>query len=412
VSLKPTSLPARLIERRRRRPAVKPRVLIVSPSAEDGGVETYVRSFVRGGVDRGFELVVCLPNRPGLAPFCRDLNESGARTRCLVLTDRAPSGARQALVDLVRDYLGTSVALIRSGPGKVMLMLPHPEVSPGAVLAVALLRRGAVVVVHLVPPDLHVKRQRRMIYSLARRLGQSWVTVSNDNHRILTSALQWEPGAVKVVYNGVDDAFAADSGPSVEVRSRVRAELGVPDHARILLSVGRLNRQKGHDVILEGAERVLHDHPDVWWVWAGEGSERAALREASEARGIQDRVLMLGRVTNVKDLMRASDLLLFPSRYEGLPLAVLEANMAALAVIVSDAGSLPEVVRVDVDGLIVPVDDPEALASQTRWALSNPARMAQMAAAARERSTSMFTTDRMIDQTLEILLGDQAVSYA
>ena len=106
---------------------------------------------------------------------------------------------------------------------------------------------------------------------------------------------------------------------------------------------------------------------------------------------------------DVAELLLASDLFVFPSRYEGLGIAVLEAHMAELPVIVSDAGPLPEIVRDAVDGLVVAEGDAAALAAATSWALANPQRMREMAASGRERVAAEFSEREMIERTLGLL---------
>ena len=148
---------------------------------------------------------------------------------------------------------------------------------------------------------------------------------------------------------------------------------------------------------------MLARHRDTWWVWAGDGPERDALARGAAEAGVSDRVRMLGHLSDVTELMLASDLLVFPSRYEGLGIAVLEAHMAELPVVASDAGPLPEIVRDGVDGLIVPVEDADALAEATSWALSNPERMGAMAAAGQRRIAAEFSDRGMVERTLGLL---------
>ncbi len=384
------------------------RLVIVSPSIEDGGVEVYLRSLVRGAVERGYTVVACLPDRPAIIEVRDDLERLGADCRALNLGLDGPRGLRQAALGFLRDFAKTAGALLRTGCGRAMIMLPHPDVSPGAVLALSLLRRRSVAIAHLAPPGIAFTRARRLVYGLARRGGQTWVAVSRDNRRVLAAALGWDEGAVRVIYNGVPPLIDGGGPARAAARARCRGALGLDAGARIVLSVGRLNVQKGHDVILAGIGSVLARHPDVWWVWAGEGPERDALARRAAEAGVSERVLMLGHVSDVADLMLASDLLVFPSRYEGLGIAVLEAHMAALPVIASDAGPLPEIVRDRVDGLIVPVGDADALAEATAWALSNPDPMRDQAAVGRRRVAAEFSESEMIERTLALLAPGEA----
>ncbi len=391
----------RLVTRRSRR-----RLVLLSPSTEDGGVEVYLRTLARGAIERGYSVVVYLPDRPAIIEVREDLERLGADCRVLSIGLKAPRGLRQAALGFLGDFAKTAGALLRSGAGGAMIMLPHPDVSPGAVLATALLRRRSLAVAHLAPPDLAFSGARRLIYGLARRSGQVWVAVSRDNRRVLAAALGWDEGAVPVIYNGVRVPSDTDERARAAARARWRSALGLEDAARIVLSVARLNVQKGHDVMLDGIASVVARHRDAWWVWAGEGPERDVLARRAAEAGVSDRVRMLGHLSDVSELMLASDLLVFPSRYEGLGIAVLEAHMAELPVVASDAGPLPEIVRDGVDGLLVPVANADALAEATSWALSNPELMRRMAAAGRRRTAAEFSERGMVERTLGLLARD------
>ena len=148
-------------------------------------------------------------------------------------------------------------------------------------LAAALYPRRTVANVQLVPARLSTTAGRRLLYRAARGLGQRWVAVSGDNRRRLALALGWRETAIAVIYNGVDED-GCFSGDAAEIRSRVRQEFGVPAGARLVLSAGRLHRQKGHDLIAESIPSVIADHPDAYWVWAGEGPERSSLEAQLE----------------------------------------------------------------------------------------------------------------------------------
>jgi glycosyltransferase involved in cell wall biosynthesis len=273
------------------------------------------------------------------------------------------------------------------------------------VLGMALLKRRAVVVTHLVPPELHITRGRRALYTLARRLGLHWVCVSQQNAEVLTSALGWPSKEITTIYNGVPSLPWPTDERRRNAARQLRTSLGLPDRSKIVLSVGRLNRQKAHDVIVDGMPFVLSRVPEVFWVCAGEGPERDALTIQAQRIGVEERLILLGRQSSVERLLLGSDVFVFPSRYEGFALAPLEAQMAGLPVIVSDVGSLPVTVRAGVDGAVVPPDDPEALAAAIVDSLERPELARERAQRAARRVRLEFTSDRMVDQMLAMTLS-------
>ena len=171
---------------------------------------------------------------------------------------------------------------------------------------------------------------------------------------------------------------------------------GVPESARILLSTARLTAQKGVDV----AVRSLASLPDdVVLVVLGEGPERATLTALARDLGVERRVFLEGRVPDVAAWLRRATAYVQPSRWEGFGLGVLEAMHAALPVVATRASSLPELVLDGETGLLVPVDDPDALAEALRRALETPAALGE---AGRARAQAEFSVARMADRHVDL----------
>jgi glycosyltransferase involved in cell wall biosynthesis len=180
---------------------------------------------------------------------------------------------------------------------------------------------------------------------------------------------------------------------------------GAPDRLRIrtgrspiVLTVARLDPQKGHTHLLEAAATL----PGVVFLLAGAGSERAALEAQARGSGISDRVQFLEHRTDIPELLRAADAFVLPSLYEGLPLTVLEAMAAAKPVVATTVGGTDEAVVDGVTGILVPPADPAALSAAIRRILDDPDTAARLGAAGRERVVSTFSTHRMINATEQV----------
>lgn len=144
--------------------------------------------------------------------------------------------------------------------------------------------------------------------------------------------------------------------------------LPVPDwlagDRRTLLAMGRLERQKGFDVLLQAFAGLADRHPDWDLVIAGEGLERRELEFARSRLGLESRVHMPGRVDPPWGLIEAADLFALPSRYEGFPNALAEAMAAGVPVVATDCPTGPrDLVRPGVDGALVAVADVDAFAA-------------------------------------------------
>lgn len=161
---------------------------------------------------------------------------------------------------------------------------------------------------------------------------------------------------INVVYNGLDTARFAPDG---EVRQRMRAELGVSEQTPVVIHVGSMgNDQKGQDVLIDAWEQ-LPEGTDAVLVFIGAGSRRSVLQARAEPLG--DRVRFLGERSDIPDLLRAADVCAFPSRWEGMPNAVLEAMAAGLPVVATPVGGIPEILSDHESGLLVPAGEVSAL---------------------------------------------------
>jgi glycosyltransferase involved in cell wall biosynthesis len=190
---------------------------------------------------------------------------------------------------------------------------------------------------------------------------------------------------VEVVHYGLDELPAA-WGTGTE-----------PPEGRFLLAIARLTEQKGLDV----AVRALAGLPaDVRLAVLGEGSERPRLEALAEELGASDRLLLPGRVGDVAAWLRRATLLVHPVRWEGFGLALLEAMLAAKPVVASAVSSIPEIVVDGETGVLVPPDDPQALAQALLGVLQEPVRGERLGAAGRERALGEFSVDRMAFGTL------------
>jgi glycosyltransferase involved in cell wall biosynthesis len=211
--------------------------------------------------------------------------------------------------------------------------------------------------------------------ALARRAARI-IAITQALARFQIERVGLPPDKVEVIHYGLDDLPPAwGTNPPDPV----------PPDARVLLCVCRLEPQKGVDVAIRALEQI----PDAHLVVLGEGPQRAELERLAG-----DRVHLLGRVPDVGAWLRRADVLVHPVRWEGFGLAVLEAMLAGLPVVASDVSSLPELVG-DA-GLLVPPDDPSALAAAVN---QTPPGLGERG---RARAQAEFSVARMTDRTLAV----------
>jgi glycosyltransferase involved in cell wall biosynthesis len=236
--------------------------------------------------------------------------------------------------------------------------------------------------------------ERALKLQASRRVAGT-IAVSHGVAETLLAQRLVRPDCVHVVWNGIDLArFPGERRPE-----RRCALLGIDRDQALVVCVARLTPQKGHATLLQAVARLRRTRPGVVVALAGDGPLQAELQQMAAALGLAGAVRFLGRYPDVPALLSCADVLVQPSTFEGLPLAVLEGMAAALPVIVTDTIGNRETVVHNQSGLIVPPNDAEALAAALERVLSNPALAAQLGRQARRRVECEFVAPVMARRT-------------
>ena len=238
----------------------------------------------------------------------------------------------------------------------------------------------------------HTWRERFAYYPVDRwflRFFPKLIAVS-ENIRQTLVAHGARPDRVTRVLNGIDHrAFVRD-------RSRahaVRASLGMGADEVTIGTVGRLEPQKRFDLLIDAVARLQPKHPTLKLLIVGDGSLRQRLASQIERLGLNDACRLLGHRTDIVDLHHAFDLFVQSSDYEGTPNAVLEAMAMETPVVATNVGGTAEVVRDQIDGLIVPAGDVGRLCQAIEVALGDRLSTATRVAAARRRVETDLSFD-------------------
>ena len=182
-------------------------------------------------------------------------------------------------------------------------------------------------------------------------------------------------------------------------REMARAELSLPADAFVVGVVARLSGEKGHLVLVDAVHRLVGRAPHVHALIVGEGYMRAAIEARAATLGVADRIHLAGYVDNLATAYRAMDVCALPSILEeGLPTALLEAQLAGVPIVASDIGGTRETIQVGKTGMLVRPNDADSLADALKELSADRARVAAMAAATRPWVQESFPLDRMITQ--------------
>ncbi len=196
-------------------------------------------------------------------------------------------------------------------------------------------------------------------------------------------------------------------------REAVRQKLGLQPEDVFFVAVGRLVYEKGHEFLVEAMAEVAKEDLHAIAGICGAGPLHDQLQAQIERLNLHNKVKLLGQWDEIPELLAASDVFVLPSRWEGLPMALLEGMMAGLPVIAARVEGVDEVVQPGVHGMLVPLESPRELAQAILQLLRSPQDRPQMGAAARERVLSSYTTDRMCESYLQVIgqcLGVEAGS--
>jgi len=240
--------------------------------------------------------------------------------------------------------------------------------------------------------DTAVRPWKLAPYRLAEWLtavrGRPVVAVSEFVAASVHRRLGYARAAIEVIYNGVAPSLWEEVSDAD--RAAARRTLGLPPETQVVIQVGRLTAQKGQMHTVEAARR-LRDRRRMRWILVGEGPLRPELEAAIARADLGASVSLAGGRADVRTFLAAADLFVFPSRHEGLGIAVLEAMAAGLPVVAYGAGPLPEIVTGGETGTLVPPGDIEGLAGAVEALLADPPRARAMGRRGREEVIRRFS---------------------
>jgi glycosyltransferase involved in cell wall biosynthesis len=191
-------------------------------------------------------------------------------------------------------------------------------------------------------------------------------------------------------------------------RKVARRALGLPETGAVVGAVGRLAYQKAPEDFV--AAMVALHRPEVTGVWIGGGELAEKIKVLAEQAGT--RVVLAGERADVQELLPALDVFALPSRYEGLPVAIVEAMVCGIPVVATAVNAVPDVVVPGVTGLLVTPQRPNQLASAVGYLLDHPVEAARMAAAARATVGDRYGPAALADALVSAYNKPSAVSAA
>ncbi len=351
----------------------------------------YLQVLTRLG-ERGWRGAVCYPPSPAGAP--ERFTAAGVTAIPFEYFSTARSlGATLRFCSLLRRQR-TRVLYLTDQPTR---SLRYPLFRLAGVLRIVVHDRTSGARTTRIPIGLFLKR---LLHRLPWYPADRFVAVSEFVADRLRTVNGTPPDRTIRVYNGIDLAqFIDPAGQSLH------QALQVPSAARIVFGSGRAMPYKGIEVLIEAA-RLLEDSglSDVHVAWAGAGPALEQLRASAREAGLQ-RFHFLGSRADIPALLRSATVAVTPSVWaEAFGLTVVEAMAAGTPLVASAIGGIPELIRSEETGLLVPPADPAALAQAIQRLLADPPLRARLSAQAQEEARTRFSLDRAAEEIAAILL--------
>ena len=237
-----------------------------------------------------------------------------------------------------------------------------------------------------------------------------WLIICLCNHTITVSGamkkqVEHWPGVknkIQVVHNGVEDFKTL---PRDEAREKLaqkseglKALLKERPEQILIGSLAELHHIKGHRYALE----ALKSLSNICFVSIGEGEERGSIEKFIEKNNIQKRVFLLGHIENGREYLKAFDIFSFTSLSEGLGIAVLEAGIAQLPVVGSEAGGIPEIIENNISGLIVQPKDVRGISEAFEKLVKDAPLRKKLGEELRRKILAIFSCEQMFNNTFSL----------
>jgi glycosyltransferase involved in cell wall biosynthesis len=357
------------------------RLLFATPATGSGGAEIHLARLLDPPRPGDWDATLTCESEPGLGPL---IDAAAAlQVSCIPATigweDRRSHDANTA-----RQYAAFARVIDMTRPDAAVIALPWPTYGRG--LAAACVERGlpALLIFHLARPDIELEAGDRPGIQRSLAGGHALVAVSESVRDVVAGLFAIPTESIAVIENGVD--LPPEQGPAARaaLRRSVRQELGIGENAPLVLTVGRLDRQKGHEDLVAALGAVEAAVPGTHFVWLGEGPERVPLEAALRRQGRLGRMVSLpGQIAGIDRYYWAADIFALPTRYEGWSLALSEAAAHGCPIVTTGVCGQDRRFPDGVRALLHAAGDASGLASRIIRLLGDGEMASRLGAAAR-----------------------------
>lgn len=356
-------------------------VTLIDQLGITGGAERVATEVVTRLDPARFERTLCVSRwtpreeaAPLIAPRLEALRESGVRIVGLRRRSRVAVWSWAPLLRLLRAE-------------RIDVLHSHQFGSNLWASILGRVARTPVVIAHEHNWSFEGQPVRRLIdrHVIAGRAA-AFLAVSRQTRRAMIELEGIEPDQVRFIPLGI-------ATPGGRPGADVRAELGIDEAAPVIGTACTLRPEKALDILVRAGAELRRDFPGLRVLIAGEGPDRARIESLIRELGVGDTVTLAGGRGDIPDFLRALDVAVCSSDWEGSPLSVMEYMEAGLPVVATGVGGIPDMISPGVEGVLVPPLDPGAIARAVAGLLRDPERAAEMGRRGRRRRREEFDLD-------------------
>jgi len=374
------------------------RILYCTDATERGGAEEHLRMIAMCAHQRGHEAYVAMPLLETTRELLTEIERAGIIIEPIQILPHHP---RINILKNIQTFLNI---FKRIQPDIIHFVLPFPTRNWCGMLAAALARQKYVVDFQLVPPHLTLGWKgvlsTQWLLRYIFRHADGLIAVSEGNRRRLERSFSLPSFKVSLIYNSIEDVDHFSSYDAFLVQN-LREELRITSQI-VLTTIANFYYQKGYDILVNAASMLIAENNNIVFLCVGEGELKEQILNFVREYGISDHFRFLGYRKEVKEILALTDIFVFPTRYEGLPMAVIEAMAAGKPVVASRVDGVEEIVVHNETGILVEPENPEKLADVVESLIKDPAARERMGELGRERAERLFSLETMADKTFNL----------
>jgi len=243
-------------------------------------------------------------------------------------------------------------------------------------------------------------KHERLFRKLFPFWGDKIIAISESVREHLINDFHIDKERVTVVYNGIElDRFLKKSG---EIDQNMRKKMSLNQNMMIVGAIGRLSSVKGYIYLVKAFKKFARENENARLLIIGEGGEKPKLEKEVKESGLTNKVIFESKKMATEDYLSVMDIFCQPSIKEGLGLALIEAMASGRACIASNVGGIPEIIDHEVDGILVPPENPPALAEAITRLATNTELRRSFSIRAPRKTADKFSIEDSVKKIAEV----------